>query len=322
MTTDRLDHADLDLPPIDGDGDTDEAHEAQTPDALEDAHESETLADPFDDATGEGSPIDASDAGIEGTEAGWLVDTDEASNVELGGLDLAFGAGEAVLDGDDEADGEPRAFDDLVVGDEVSFTDAGEEGPLADDEELREEDLPALDADADGDVPDADLLDRSILGETDDLRWDDRAWARDVATNDAGDEPDDSGALAVPSDDPAQSARDTTWRRLDESGRVTAAIFVPGDSVVVALATPDRAGALLVRIQPDGAARIIAEIERGMGSETEDEVDCRVAFLRWDAARGCLLASGAFGTQAFRPAGLSLRPVSVSAEPGASDVAS
>jgi hypothetical protein len=55
-----------------------------------------------------------------------------------------------------------------------------------------------------------------------------------------------------------------------------------------------------VRILADGAARIIAEIETGFA---EDEaVACRVTALKWDAARGCLVALGTFGVQVFRPA--------------------
>ena len=104
--------------------------------------------------------------------------------------------------------------------------------------------------------------------------------------------------LAVPGEDPKLGLRDATWRRLEETGRITAVAFVPGDSVVLALDGPERP--LLVRILADGVARIIAEIDN---STTDDEVAaCRVTALRWDAPRGCLVATGTFGAQAFRPA--------------------
>ena len=103
-----------------------------------------------------------------------------------------------------------------------------------------------------------------------------------------------------------------------------AATFVPGGSAVVALATPDRTRALLVRIRPDGEVRIIAELDPRQAVETErkgavgakgasstkgavskeddDEPVCVVTFLRWDAHRGCLVAGGNFGVEAYRPA--------------------
>jgi hypothetical protein len=180
---------------------------------------------------------------------------------------------------------------------------AAKRAPLDDDEELREEDLPELDADEDGDVDDADLFEGASigLGLDEELRWDDRAWER-VAQARLEEAPvvedtDDSGLLVVPGDDVRYAARDAAWRRLDETGRVTAVTFVPGDSVVVALDGPDRPQ--LVRILGDGAARIIAEVE---SSAAEDErTTCRVTALRWDASRGCLVATGTFGAQAFRP---------------------
>ena len=126
------------------------------------------------------------------------------------------------------------------------------------------------------------------------------------------DEPDDSGLLAMPGDDPSMSARDATWKRLDEGGRVMAAGFVPGGSVVVALATADRSRALVVRIQPDGESRIIFEIDPRAVTGTDgkpsariledDGEACMVTFLRWDAAQGCLFVGGSFGVEAYRPA--------------------
>ena len=197
--------------------------------------------------------------------------------------------------------------EELGANEEAVHTDGGEEGPLDEDEELREEDLPALDADEDGDVSDESLYDRGAMDTGEELRWDDRAWARAPVLADGSDEGDDSGmlpitALAEAGDDPKNRPRDATWRRLEESGRLTAAVVVPGESVVVALDGPDRP--VLVRILTDGAARIIAEIDTG---STDDEgAACRVTGLRWDAGRGCLLATGTFGAHpfvlAFRPA--------------------
>jgi hypothetical protein len=292
---------DLDLPPLDGEDDEDiEA----APEALE---EPEDAGDAFDDATHEDAPVNPEDlSAADGAEGGWLVDTDDANTLDVGTFDL--GSDEEKILEDDEPDG--RAEDDDLTSDEESVTaDGGEEGPLADDEELREEDLPALDADEDGDVADEDLYDRSAIGADEDLRWDDRAWERvaGLTTADA-DVADDSGLIAVLGEEATQSSRDATWRHLDDTGRVMAAVFVPGDAVVIALAVPDRSRALLVRIYPDGAARIIAEIDPAVRSVSDpsgivedDGEACVVSHLRWDAGRGALIATGSFGIEGFSP---------------------
>lgn len=288
----------LDLPALDGEGED----TSDDPFAFDveggDAHE-----DPFDDATGEGTPHE--DLTVDGAETGWLADAESAGALDVGPIDLTFEAEGKVLE-DDEADGR-GGLEDLVSGDEAAFVaDGGEEGPLAEEQELREEDLPALDADEDGDVPDEHLFDRAVITTDDELRWDDRAWSRERADAAAVDDADDSGILAIPGDD-AQSARDAMWRRLEDGGRAMAAAIVPGDSVVVAIATPDRSRALLVRILPDGEARIIAEIDplgapaSTRGGVEDDGEPCVVTFLRWDATRGCLFVGGNFGVEAYRP---------------------
>ncbi len=289
----KNDDLDLDLPALDGEDDAHDDHGALD-DALDFA---EHDGDAFDDATGEDAAFD--ELAVEGAEGGWLVDADNAASLDVGAFDVVIQPEGKVLE-DDEVD--TRAgLDDLISHDETFVADGGEEGPLADDDELREEDLPALDADEDGDVPDEELFDRSMLAGDGDLRWDDRAWTRATPVSGSPDEGDDSGVLAVPGEDITQTARDSAWRRLEETGRAMAAAFVPGGSVVVALATPDRARASIVRIQPDGEARIIAEVDpRTMKAEDDGEA-CTVTFLRWDAARGCLFVGGNFGVEAYKP---------------------
>jgi hypothetical protein len=291
----------LDLPPLDGHigglGEPDEETDAATADDLPEHHE---LGDALDDATSEGDPHDEHDPhlAVEGAEGGWLVDAEGNGALDVGAFDISLSAEEKLLD---EEEPEIRLPDEeLGGGEEVVHTDGGEEGPLADDEELREEDLPALDADDDGDVADEALFERGAIDTEEELRWDDRAWARAPVLADGGDnaDPDDSGMLATPGDDTKHRARDATWKRLEEAGHITAAAFVPGESVVLAVDGPERP--VLVRISLEGVARIIAEIDTSGG---DDEVEaCRVTTLRWDVGRGCLVASGTFGAQAFRPA--------------------
>ncbi len=296
----------LDLPPLDGKVggvDADEENEGIShpddeeldPDAMED-----TPSDAFDDATAEGDPIEG--IAVEGAEGGWLVDSDDAKTLDVGAFDVSLSDEIKLLD-EDEPAVRHGVDEELGTNEDDVHTDGGEEGPLADDEELREEDLPALDADEDGDVDDASLYDGASIGIDEELRWDDRAWARVGQTRLPAPEPgvddvDDSGMLAVPGEDPNLAPRDAAWRRLEETGRITAVALVPGESVVLALDGPERP--MLVRILRDGVARIIAEIE---SSASEDELlACRVTGLRWDEARDCLVATGTFGAQAFRPA--------------------
>jgi hypothetical protein len=276
----------LDLPPLDGAGeDGEEAHE--------EIEVHDDGGDHFDDATADHVTVDEIP---DAAESGWLVGSEESA-VDVGTFDLSLGGGDsALLLDSDEQDG--RMADDDIGGDENEVIgDAGEEGPLAEDEELREEDLPALDADEAGDVDDAELFDRAALGLEDELRWEDRAWARIELPMDADDAIDDSGMLAAPSDDENGSPRDAMWKKLEESGRITAAVLVPGGGVALALEGPEHP--VLVRINAEGVARIIAEIE--IAGEDDGET-CRVTALRWDASRSALVAFGTFGTQAFRPA--------------------
>lgn len=292
-STDKQADNELELPALDGEDDAESPAKDEAYD-LDDIAVRET-ADAFDDKTSEDAPHEELAAGGE-SERGWLIDAESVGDLDIGPVNVSLaGEGARVVGADDiEAEG-AGALDDLVEGDEAYVADSGEEGPLADDEELREEDLPALDADEDGDVADDDLYDRSLIGE--DLRWDDRAWTRDEArTPSAEDAGEDSGLLPLPSEDPTFSARDAAWRTLEATGRLMAAAYLPGASVVVALATVDRSKAQLVRIQPDGEARIIAEVEAP--GRTEDE-DCVVTFVRWDG--GSLIVSGNFGVERYRP---------------------
>jgi hypothetical protein len=286
----------LDLPDLDGE--SDDPPETANPelDAQLDVADSDDGADAFDDATA-GDAVDHGIALGEGVEGGLLADSDDAAALDVGGFDLAIGDESEDLR-DDSAEG--RGDDpDLDAGEESTSADAGEEGPSDEDEELREEDLPSLDADEDGDVADDELFERSMLSENDELRWDDRAWTKvDVSSADEEkDAPDESGTLASPGDEPQHKARDAAWKVLEETGRTMSAVFLPGGSVVVALATPDWGRALLVRIVEDGAARIIAEID-----PREDTGEaCKVTHLRWDAPGNRLIAYGSFGVTAFRP---------------------
>jgi hypothetical protein len=295
-SAEKADELDLELPAADGDEGADPEPAAELEGLGLEWLRDDDNGDPFDDAAADdAAPVEVA---VDGAERGWLVDADDAAQLDVGPFDVVLQPEGKILE-DDEADGKGHP-DDVGLIEEAFVADAGEEGPLADDEELKEEDLPALDADEDGEVADEELYDRAALASEEDLRWDDRAWARVSETSPAADDADDSGILAVPSEDPSHGPRDVTWKMLDEGGRVLAAAFVPGEAVVLALASADRSRALLVRVQADGEPRIIAEVG-AREPEEDDGPACAVTFLRWDAARGCLFVGGNFGVQAYRP---------------------
>lgn len=291
-TTNKPEDDELDLPALDGEESAESAEVHEDLDGHDELERND--GDALDDAAAGGDPGES--LVVEGAEGGWLVEAEDATNADVGPIDLSLG-GDSPTEGKLLADDEPEAVtaDDDLGGEEgEALADGGEEGPLADDEELREEDLPALDADDDGEVADEALYDRALLAD-DELKWVDRAWRRAPDAVAAGAESDDSGVLAVPGEDAEANPRDATWRRYEAGGQLSAAAFLPGGAVVVALARSDRAW--LVRILPDGSAGIIAEIEPRPGLEDEDAT--HVTSLRW--TDGVLVATGPFGTQAFEP---------------------
>ncbi len=163
-----------DLPPLDGEED-----EAEIPaEDLEDDEVPSTSGDPFDDATADGHV--PHELQIEGSEAGWLDGADEAETLDVGGADLDFDAEEKDLLKDNDEPGTGDEDFGLGGDERVGATDAGEEGFLADDEALREEDLPRLDADDDGEGEDAAFFDLGAEGSGDDTQaiWSAVPWVR------------------------------------------------------------------------------------------------------------------------------------------------
>jgi hypothetical protein len=148
-----------DLPALDGgegeDGDADVR-------GLDDTEVSEGLrddgADPFDDSTGEsaGGTLqgDAASelAGLD-DETASLLDAGEADGLDVGAHDLV-GGDEASEKLTDDGREEERLHDDYDLRDDAVHTalDAGEEGPMADDESLTDEGLPSLGDDDDDDA--------------------------------------------------------------------------------------------------------------------------------------------------------------------------
>jgi hypothetical protein len=159
-----------DLPPIDGDGDGGESSE-WTPDLDEDGSsmgdDAESDAS-LDDTTSEGDPPDTSELEGDEGESGWVDEADDSADLDLGDAGL--------LDSREESGAMDDAEEPLLADDEFGIgenaervnLDSEEEGPLDVDEQLREEDLPAMDADDDDQEPkpeEAGLLDERFVGD-------------------------------------------------------------------------------------------------------------------------------------------------------------
>ena len=169
------DQDDLDeLPPLDGDV-------RDAPDPEPDA--GELLGDDgdasLDDATGEDDPVDADELEVNEAEKGWLEEPADAPDLDLGDVAIVDfgGGGPAAEDADEPGVGD----EDFGFGNapERGGLDGGDEGPVGADEELREADLPQLDADEEGDLEDAALVDAGFAAdEPVGLAWAAEPWSR------------------------------------------------------------------------------------------------------------------------------------------------
>src|SRR6185437_14296371 len=155
----------LELPPLDGEGDDD-----PSPVADEDDVAVRDDDDPYDDAAGDDADftdgVDTSDepSALADDDVGFTADDDEP---------LEDAPGESML-GDEDAPG--VAGEDFgLVEDGDSIRDAGEEGFDAPEPELRVEDLPRLDA---GDDDDLSVEEIGVPLAGPELRWDDRGFDR------------------------------------------------------------------------------------------------------------------------------------------------
>lgn len=229
------------LPPTDGlvgDREEDEnlgAEDLEGMHELGDEHELEAnLLD--DHALGDAAVMDDADA--REPERGWLDDSDEAAGLDVGEEEVEIGdESSASLDDSTEpdADDDDPALDPGELG-----TDAGEEGIEGEDDELREEDLPALDADDDGEVDERSLYEapESALEVDPELAWDDRAWGFDLL--------DPTPAVGFAAGEAALFA----------CAGAALVRLAPGSVARVAVATPERAhrGA----VDPAGDAWLVA----------------------------------------------------------------
>jgi hypothetical protein len=322
------------LPPLDG-ADDGEA-EATYDDLVDDASDDDSL----DDATGEDDPVDPSDIDAEGAESGWLDDAEDADALDMGSELSTFeesGGHDPKLDFEElGVDGE----DFGLGGDESAASlDAGDEGPVAADEELREQDLPRLDADEEGEVEDAELIEVGFAEEAPIARAP-QLWARVGAPVDVGRvsaiacagrgvvvatdrglvrvdlegacEPVDARERAafdsLASLDATAAARAGHTALVTDEGHVELdGAIVPSLASVVAIAFADDGGTLLAATYRE--TEDTSSIVRVAGGSVtivaevsgDAELDGRVSAIVRDDAHGVVWIGGGFGLIALEP---------------------
>ncbi len=162
------------LPPLDG-GAGDEPEGVPENEGLTEEPEQDAGAD---DATGEDDPVDASELGLDEGESGWLGEPPDAPNLDVGSeVPVGEESSESRVDDAEDAGGAEWDFG-LADGAERAGLDTGDEGPVDADEELHERDLPALDADDEGDLDERTLVDdRFASDELLGLPWAAEPWS-------------------------------------------------------------------------------------------------------------------------------------------------
>ncbi len=163
------------LPPMDGDSD-DSGEAGEAPEKnLEVPPED---GGPDEDGPSELLPQDA-EVSIHDAGGSWLNEEPEASDLDLGVGGTIVELGADASPSDDEPPGGFEEDTELWDDSRKASLDGGDEGPLAADEELRDEDLPALDSDDEGEGADASFVDVSFA--SDDplgVPWASRPWPR------------------------------------------------------------------------------------------------------------------------------------------------
>lgn len=163
------------LPPLDGDAN--DAPEAESEVEIEDLDDASEAS--LDDATGEDDPADTEELDLDESDTGWLEEPNETPDLDLGDVAITdFGETDSAAD---DAEEPGTGEEDFGFGDapERGGLDAGDEGPLDEDEELREQDLPQLDADEEGDLEDAALVDEGFAADEPlGLPWAAAPWER------------------------------------------------------------------------------------------------------------------------------------------------
>ncbi len=160
------------LPPLDG-GEDAEQEGLGDDAAIELDPLPEDDANGLDDATGENDPVGSEWLDPVAVDAG-TDDAEPVDSLDVGEEATVFGNEGWLEAGAADAQEAPDEDPDMVEVDPMG-ADAGEEGPLDADEAIREEDLPALDADDGGEGDDAHFFD-SLSADEPPLPWSSERW--------------------------------------------------------------------------------------------------------------------------------------------------
>jgi len=174
-----LDEDELDpLPPLDGE--TVDAPESEEPEVHEEPPEGDTEDGALSPLPLDDDLRDEVDLPFDEGQGSWLNEAADTPDLNLGSPSLA--EWEEKTSSLDDTEASRDGDDDDMEGGEIGETgdlDAGDEGPRDSDEELREQDLPALDADAEGEAGDAGFVDaRFAADEPLGLPWAAGPWLR------------------------------------------------------------------------------------------------------------------------------------------------
>ncbi len=241
------------LPPLDGADDEPTAEDGPHDDLLPDATEDASLDDAAADDLEVDDGVDLSDDEPEGS------DDDERWEADVGEpeLDLADDASDEV----GEAEAPDAGEGDLDLDDDLppSADDAGEEGTTDALEQSIEEELPALDADDEGDFEDALLLETGLTVATtqEGPRWSSPAWERSPSA-------DRPIKLAVPDDDAVAALAMGVAPELLLAVTVAGRLLVDGDAIdarsgrlLPAPFTAGRAGPPLIALAREGGNPVL-----------------------------------------------------------------
>lgn len=170
------------LPPLDGE--SEESPNAEDDETIADVDDDNPTESALDDSTGEDETPDARDLALDDGEKSWLDEATESPDLDLGDMPLDALAVRSERDSaiaPDEIDDQVPSDDETGVADLTppGGLDSGDEGPIDEDDELRDEDLPALDADDDGEPEEAGFVDeRFAANDPLGLPWAATPWAR------------------------------------------------------------------------------------------------------------------------------------------------
>jgi hypothetical protein len=254
------------LPPLDGAEDEPAAEDGMHDDLLPDGDEDASLDDSAADDLEVDDGVDIAD------DAPSAAEDDERWEADVGEpeLDLTDDAnGEAT---DVEAPGVSES--DLDLDDDLppSADDAGEEGTTDAVEQSIDEELPALDADDEGDFEDALLLETGLMvPPAEGPRWANEPWER-VSTSDR------ALALAVPDDDAVVALAMCAAPELLVSVTAAGRLLVDGDAVAAragrfvppALLAGKLGPPLLALMKRDASAVLWAASRSGLVAQSGD----------------------------------------------------